>query len=90
MKSQFVGGGQTTGFDDYLCTSLGCVAIDSRHGVSGQERKSIQAMQDFAAANPDKVNTARLNAWADKVLSSDTGGRPATTARSKPGMGGGM
>lgn len=90
MKSQFVGGAQTTGFDDYLCTSLQCMSIDSRHGVSGTERKSIQAMQDFAAANPDKVNTARLNAWADKVLSSDTSGKPATAPRNKHGMNGGM
>lgn len=89
MKSQFVGGVQTAGMDDYLCTSLGCIGIDSRNGVSGAERNSIQAMKDFAAANPEKVNTAQLNAWAAKVLASDEQ-KPAPAPRSKPGMNGGM
>jgi hypothetical protein len=88
MKSQFVGGTQN-GLEQYLDCSLRGLAADTRSGPSAGLMADIKIMQDFAQANPDKANTACLNAWVEKVLGSEEPGKPAPAApRSKPGMGG--
>lgn len=90
MKSQFVGGTQT-GYEQYLDCSLRGMTADTRGGASSSLVADIKVMQDFAQANPDRTNTARLNAWVEKVLGSDEPNKPApATSRSKPGMGGGF
>lgn len=81
MKSQFVTSG---GFDSFLCTSLGCVGIDGRSGISPEAQKDIQAMKNFAAANPKKVDPASIEAWVEKVCGTET--KTAAPARGRNGM----
>lgn len=93
MKSQFVGGGTAGGLDQYLDCSLRGLAADTRSGPSASLIADIKIMQDFAASNPDKANTASLNAWVEKVMATATpeepAAKPASAAR-KPTMTGGM
>lgn len=89
MKSQFVGGGQNS-FEQYLDCSLRGMAADTRSGPSPSLVADIKIMQDFAATNPEKANSARLNAWVEKVLGSEEPAKPAPTTGKKPGMGSGF
>jgi len=90
MKSQFVGGTQN-GFEQYLDCSLRGMTTDTRGGVTAGLAADIKIMQDFAQANPDKANTAGLNAWVEKVLGATEQNKPApATTRGKPGMGSGF
>ncbi len=87
MKSQFVTGGQN-GFEQYIDCSLRGMAADTRGGVSPSLLADIRIMQDFAATNPDRANTARLNAWVEKVTSHGPH-KPGPSNR-KPAMGSGL
>ncbi|MDY0009749.1 MAG: hypothetical protein RBS08_08585 [Bdellovibrionales bacterium] len=78
MKSQFVSG-SSSAHEQYLDCSLRGMTTDTRGGASAALIADIRIMQDFAAANPDKANTARLNAWVDKVLGGNEPDRPAPT-----------
>lgn len=84
MKSQFVTGEQS-GYEQYINSSLRGMTADTRHGASASLLSDIRIMQDFAAANPDRANTARLNAWVEKVTNGE-GDKPAPAGR-KPAMG---
>lgn len=78
MKSQFVSG-SSDAHEQYLDCSLRGITADTRGGASQSLIADIRIMQDFAAANPDKANTARLNAWVDKVLGGEEPNRPTPT-----------
>lgn len=87
MKSQFVTEEQS-GYEKYIGSSLRGMTADTRNGASPALLADIRIMQDFAAANPDRANTARLHAWVDKVTGT-TAGKPAPGGR-KPAMGSGL
>ena len=87
MKSQFVTSGQD-GFQQYLDCSLRGMTTDTRGGVSPGLLADIRIMQDFAAANPERANTPRLNAWVEKVTSHSPH-KPGPSNR-KPTMGSGL
>lgn len=87
MKSQFVTGEQS-GFEQYIHCSLRGIAADTRRGASPTLLADIRIMQDFAATNPDRANTARLTAWVEKVTGNEPS-KPAPSNR-KPAMGSGL
>lgn len=86
MKSQFIGTGNSTtnGLDDYLGNSLFVLVADTRKGLSADTTARLEAMGSYVDANPSTTNSARFNAYKNKIISSAGQPQYTTTRTSTP------